>query len=71
MNFVQKIGFAASSALLSVSAFAAGPSAGDLSSLTPDTGTVLTAIAAIGAVVIGVTLAKRGVFTAKGMANKV
>lgn len=71
MNFVQKLGAAASTSLLSVSAFAAGPSAGDLSSLTPDTATILTAIAGIGAVIIGVTLAKRGVFTAKGMANRV
>lgn len=52
-------------------ALAAGPSAGDLSDLTPDVSTILTLIGAIGAVVIGVVLAKRGLFTAKSVTNKI
>ena len=39
------------------SAFAVGPSAGDLSNLTPDSATILTAVGAVAVVMLGVTLA--------------
>lgn len=58
MNMKQKIGAAAAATLAATgSAFAAGPTAGDLSSLTPDSATILTAIGAVAGVMLGVQLA--------------
>lgn len=43
-----------------VSSFAAGPTAGDLSNLTPDLTTVIAAIGAVAAVMLGKDLAILG-----------
>lgn len=56
MNF-KHIAAVAASTLVGASAFAAGPTAGDLSNLTPDAGTILTGIGAVAAVMLGVKLA--------------
>ena len=45
--------------LFTGAAFAAGPSAGDLSGLVPDAATILVAIMGVGTVIVGVTLALR------------
>lgn len=45
---------------VTTSAFAAGPTAGDLSALTPDMATILTSIGAVAAVLLGVNLAIKG-----------
>lgn len=58
MNFNQKlISAAVAGSTLAGSAFADGPTAGSLAALTPDVATVLTAIGAVGAVMLGVKLA--------------
>lgn len=52
-------------------AFAAGgPSAGDLSNLTPDVSTILTAIGGVGVVILGVALAQKGFDKVKHFLNK-
>lgn len=71
MQLREKLAAFAVLATVAGSSFAVGPSAGDLSGLTPDTATVLTAIGAIGVVALGVTLAIRGFAIAKRMAKSV
>lgn len=58
---------AAALALGAAPAFAVGPSAGDLSGLTPDMSTVLTAIAAVAVVLIGVKLAIKAYHIVAGL----
>ena len=66
----NKIAIAAGTFTLGASAFAAGPTAGDLSNLTPDMSTILTAIAAVGVVLLGVTLAQKGFDKVRHLMNK-
>lgn len=70
MNFVQKTASAATLALASVGAFAAGPTAGDLSSMTPDLTSIITAVGAIGAAFIGVKLAIKGYHVVSALFNR-
>lgn len=74
MQFRNKLAAVAAtvaSAALTVPAFAAtGPSAGDLSGLTPDAATILTAIAAVGVISLGVVLAIAGFHIVKRMLPK-
>lgn len=67
---LKKIAVGVFTAVVGVSAFAAGPSAGDLTGLTPDPTTILTAISAITVVVLGVDLAKKALPIIKGLLNK-
>ena len=63
MNLKNKaLALAVAASTLGTSAFAvgAGPTPGDLSGLTPDMSTVLTAIASVAVVLIGVNLAIKG-----------
>lgn len=61
MNFKQKAAAAvATASTFAGQAFAVGPTSGDLSNLTPDMGSVLTAIGAVAVVLIGVNLAIKG-----------
>jgi hypothetical protein len=68
MKTYQKLAAGVSTALVGASAFAAGgPTAGDLSGLTPDATTILTAISAITIVVLGVVLAEKALPVIKRM----
>lgn len=70
MNAIQKIAAVGAASLATVgSAFAAGPTAGDLSALTPDAASILTAVAAVAGVVLGVTLAIKGFRVVKRLMN--
>ncbi len=68
MNFKQIAVAAASTA--AVSAFAAGPTAGDLTALVPDGASILTAVGAVAAVMLGITLAIKGFRIVKGLMNR-
>lgn len=48
----------------------AGPSAGDLSALTPDTGSILVAIAAVAGGLLAINLAIKGVRTVMALIGK-
>lgn len=72
MNFKQKLAAVAATAgtfVLSAPAFAAGPTAGDLTNLTPDAATILTAIGAVAVVMLGVQLAIVGYRKVKSIAK--
>lgn len=69
-KFAQKAAGVAALATLGTSAFAVGPSAGDLSTLTPDSATILTAVGAVAVVMIGVKLAIVGYRIVKGLINR-
>lgn len=60
----------AASALAAPAAFAAGPAAGDLSNLTPDSATILTAIGSVAVVLIGINLALKGFRIVQGLVGK-
>lgn len=62
-----------SAALAPLTSFAVGvaPTAGDLSGLTPDAASILTAIGAVGVIAIAVTLAIKGFQLVKRMAKSV
>lgn len=61
----QKLATAAALATAGASSFAAGPTAGDLSNLTPDITTVVAAIGAVAVVMLGKDLAILGYRTVK------
>lgn len=69
MNALKKIG-AISAAAVAAPAFAVGPSAGDLSALTPDLSTVLTAVGAVAAAMIGLALAVKGFRVVQSMLSQ-
>lgn len=69
MNFKQ-MAAGASALALSAGAFAAGPTAGDLTNLTPDMSTVISAIGAVAVVLIGVQLAIKGFRTVSALVGK-
>jgi len=61
---------ALAASVIAGSAFALAPTAGDLSAMTPDFATVITAIGAVAGVIIGVILALVGFRKVKGMLNR-
>ncbi|MFN3327218.1 MAG: hypothetical protein ACK5AZ_27340 [Bryobacteraceae bacterium] len=72
MNQLQKTAGVFTGALFATgAALAEGPSAGSLASLTPDVATILTAIGAVGVVILGVTLAIKGFDIVRRMTKKV
>lgn len=67
MNKMYQKASVAALAALAAPAFAVGPSAGDLSTLTPDSATILTAVGAVAVVMIGIALAIKGYRIVKGL----
>lgn len=71
MKTLNKLAVAVVSAAGATSAFAVGPSAGDLTNLVPDGATILALIAAVAVVSIGIALALRGSHIAKSEGKKI
>jgi hypothetical protein len=69
-NLQAQLAILAGSAFATASSFAVGPTAGDLSGLTPDSATILTAVTAVAVVVLGVTLAIKGFAIVKKLTNR-
>lgn len=67
MFTISKLIVAVAATVATSSAFAAGP---DLSALTPDTSTIITAIGTVGALLIGVNLAIKGFHVVRSLMGK-
>jgi hypothetical protein len=70
MKLKQNVAVLAASALATSAAFAAGPTAGDLSTMTPDGASILTAIGSVALVLIGINLALKGFRIVQGLVGK-
>ncbi|MDR7334278.1 hypothetical protein [Roseateles asaccharophilus] len=70
MKLNRTAALVAASVLAAPAAFAAGPSAGDLSNLTPDGATIMTAIGAVALVLIGINLGLKGFRIVQSLVGK-